>query len=97
MALPDYSSMTHPYEIGENIFIRTVTCHYTGKLVAVFDRELVINNAAWIAEDGRFADAVKSGQFDEVEPYPDDEPVIINRDTVLDCKKVDWPLPRKQK
>ena len=32
----------HPFEIGKNYFIRTVTHHHTGKLVAVGPQELVL-------------------------------------------------------
>lgn len=49
----------HPFEVGKNYFIRTVTHHHTGKLVAVYDHELVLENAAWIADDGRLSDALK--------------------------------------
>lgn len=81
--------------IGRNVFVRTVTFHYTGKLRAVYAHELVLDQAAWIADSGRFADALKNGSLNEVEPYPDQ--VIINRDTVTDICL--WPtkLPRDQK
>ena len=74
-------SSDHPYEIGAGYFIRTVTFHLTGRLVEVTEQELVIEDAAWIADDGRFADAIKTGAFSEVEPYPDGK-VIIGRGAV---------------
>ena len=43
----------NPYNIGANYFIRTVTHHHTGKLVQVTSQELVLVDAAWIADDGR--------------------------------------------
>jgi hypothetical protein len=85
----------HPYKIGANYFIRTVTHHYTGKLSQVFPTELVLTDAAWIADDGRFADALKSGEFAEVEPYPDGE-VIIGRGAILDACEI-CKNPRAQK
>jgi hypothetical protein len=86
-----------PYSIGENYFIRTVTYHYSGKLVAVYDNEIVLADCAWIADDGRFADALKSGEFNEIEPYPEDEEVIIGRGSIVDAHIFNHPLPTKQK
>ena len=86
-----------PLVIGENYLIRTVTMIYTGKLTKVYDKELVIVYAAWIPETERWADTVEKGTFKEVEPYPDDSEVIINREAILDVTKVYWKLPREQK
>ena len=86
----------HPYEIGANYFIRTVTHYFTGRLVAVYPQELVIEEAAWIADTGRYADAIKSGNFSEVEPYPAGE-VGIGRGSIVDFCKVEFVLPREQK
>lgn len=58
------------YEEGKNYFIRTVTHHYTGKLVAVYPQELILEQVAWIADDGRFTTALEKEEFDEVEIYP---------------------------
>lgn len=84
------------WEIGQAYFIRTVTHHYTGRLIKVTAQELVIEDAAWIADDGRFADFLKSGEASEVEPYPDG-PVIIGRGSLLDANKWTAKLPRAQK
>lgn len=85
-----------PYEIGKNYFIRTVTMNFTGCLVAVHEHELVFKDVAWIADTKRFADSMKTGEFEEVEPYPDDKSVIIGRGALIDAHIVDWALPRKQ-
>lgn len=90
------STPNHPYKIGENYFIRTVTFHYTGKLVKVYDQELVLTDVAWIPEDGRFADALKSGKFSEVEPYPLGKEVIIPRGCIIDASAHEFPLPTTQ-
>ena len=64
--------------------IRTVTMIQTGRLIAVYPQELVLEDAAWIADTGRFADALKSLNFNEVEPFPDG-PVFIGRGSVIDA------------
>ena len=91
------SSVSHPFEVGENYFIRTVTHHFTGNLVEMHASELVLEDAAWIADDGRFADAVAKGSFNEVEPFPPDSRVIVNRASLVDAVKVGFKLPCSQK
>lgn len=84
-----------PYKIGENYFIRTVTHHYTGKLIRVTPKELVLQDAAWIADDGRFMNALKDGTLNEIEPFQDD--VVIGRGAILDATFWRHDLPRTQK
>jgi len=84
----------HPWQIGEAYFIRTITHHYTGRLVAVFGEELVLEDAAWIADNGRFSEALATGTFLEVEPYPDNAQVIISRASLLDASVFIHSLPR---
>ena len=67
-----------PFEIGAIYLIRTVTMIDTGRLLRVTPMELVLEEAAWIADTGRFSDALKKLSFNEVEPFPDGE-VIIGR------------------
>ena len=86
---------SHSFEVGKNYFIRSVNYHYTGKLVSVTDTDLVLEDAAWIADDGRFTTALKSGAFDEIEPYVNS--VIIERGGILDATIWNHPLPREQK
>ena len=85
------------WEVGEAYFIRTVTHHYTGRLIKVTSKELVLEDAAWISDDGRFAQFVAGGEANEVEPYPDGAKVIIGRGALLDAVKWSSKLPRKQK
>lgn len=85
------------YVIGANYLIRTVTMIYTGKIVNVFDKELVLTNCAWIPETERWTDTCRNGTFKEVEPYPKEAEVIINREAILDSFIVSWKLPEAQK
>ncbi len=86
----------HPYQIGEKYFIRTVTHYFTGQLDSVYEHELTINNAAWIADTGRFHEMLKSGDMKEVEPYPEGL-VIIGRGAIIDASVIDFDLPRIEK
>ena len=78
----------HPYQIGGTYFFRTVTHHHTGRLVKVYPLELVIEDAAWIADDGRLSEALRTGNFSEVEMFPVGEPVIIGRTSLIDGVKI---------
>jgi hypothetical protein len=84
------------WEIGKGYLIRTVTMINTGRLVAVTKQELVLEDAAWIADTGRFSNALNSGDFNEVEPYPEGR-VIIGRGAVIDAVQLKTALPRVQK
>lgn len=86
---------TGPWEIGKNYLIRTVTMIDTGKLVAVYAQELVLESAAWIADTGRFSGSLKSCNFSEVEPFPDGH-LILGRGSVIDAIQIP-NLPREQK
>ena len=81
------SSQDSHWEIGKVYLIRTVTMIDTGVLVAVTDKELVLEDAAWIADTGRFADALKSASFGEVEPFPDGR-VIVGRSAIIDAVQI---------
>ena len=85
-----------PYVIGKHYQIRTVTMIYTGRVIDVGSQELVIDDACWIADTGRYADSlVNAATYNEVEPYPDG-PVIIGRGAILDAVQIK-PFTRRQK
>lgn len=93
--LPVMSEKEAPYRVGENYYIRTVTMSYTGKLVWVGDKELVLENPAWIADSGRFMQALHDGVLDEVEPMNDT--AIIGRGAIVDASIIKWEIPTQQK
>jgi hypothetical protein len=84
-----------PWVIGKTYLIRTVTMIQTGRLVQVTEQELVLEDAAWIADTGRFANALKTCKFSEVEPFPDGQ-VIVGRGAIIDAVQI-YVVPREQK
>ena len=88
---------TGAFTLGQNYFVRAVTHYYTGKLVELTEHELVLEDAAWIADTGRFSDAMQSGEFSEVEPYPDGVKVLVMRGAVVDASEWRHALPRSRK
>jgi hypothetical protein len=93
------SNKSHPFKIGENYFIRTVTMSHDGKLEAVYDDILVLSSASWVADSGRLSDAMRSGleslSSSEIEPFVND--IFIGRGALIDMTLYNFPLPTKQK
>ena len=79
----DNSNKDHPYKLGGMYCLRTVTMIETGRLIGVYDNELVLEDAAWIADTGRFNEFLKTGVAKEVEPFSSS--VIVNRSSIIDA------------
>ena len=78
---------THPYILKQNYLIETVTKYFLGKLVAVTAQELVLDEASWVVDTGRYNEALKAGSVSEVEPCPGR--VLIGRGSIVAA--VPWP------
>ena len=72
------------WEIGKNYVIRTVTMIQVGKLISVDEHELVLEDAAWVADTGRWANFLSEGKVSEVEPFPDGR-IIVGRHAIIDA------------
>ena len=84
-----------PWRVGDKLFIRTVTHHHTGRVKAICGKFIQLTEAAWIADDGRFTQAISDGKLNEVEPVSVDP--WINTDTIVDAYEWRHALPREQK
>jgi hypothetical protein len=71
---------------GKNVFVRTVTYHYTGKVENVTGSFVKLSHVAWIADSGRFYDALKKEEFDEVEPFV--SPIFLNIESIIDFTEI---------
>lgn len=83
------------FELGKSYFIRTATYHVVGRLIAIYPEELVLEEASWVADSGRFHTALKTGELNEVEPFVN--PCIVFRGGGIDATEWSHPLPGKQK
>jgi len=59
--------------------------HLIGKIKSINQKEILLEKASWIADSGRFHDALKTGELNEVEPFIND--VILNRDCIVDASE----------
>jgi len=83
------------FELGKKYFIRTATYHVVGQLNEIYQKELVLTSASWIADSGRFNAALVSGNFEEIEPFVND--VIVSRGGIIDATEWTHELPSKVK
>ena len=86
---------SHSFIVGQAYLIRTVTMHYTGRVVTVTDSDVWLEDAAWIADTGRYSDSLKTGELAEIEPYP--QGVAVARGGIIDFAPWIHKLPRVQK
>jgi hypothetical protein len=81
-ASPVLASLLTP---GAKVLIRTVTHIQTGIVVACDGQFVRLSSAAWIADTGRFADALASGLASggEVEPFAAD--CVVSVGAIIDA------------
>jgi hypothetical protein len=79
---------------GKNVLIQTVTFFYTGEVVEETTKYFKLAKAAWIADTGRFSQALEKSVFDEVEPFP--KPIYVMKAAIVATTEIDT-LPREQK
>jgi len=83
------------WSVGEWYLIRTVTMIDVGRLVKVTDKELVLADASWIADTGRFSECLLDPDvINESEPFANN--CIVSRGAICDATK--WhnqSIPKK--
>ena len=77
------SDADYPWEIGKPYFIQTVTHYYLGRLTGITENELVVCDASWVANTGRFNEFIDGGEPAENEPYRTSSHVIISRGALI--------------
>jgi len=80
---------------GDKIFIRTLTYHYTGRVVCETDDVIILKDGAWIADSGRFMDAISNGTLKEIEPI--EACLKILKQNISDIIEWKHDLPKNQK
>ena len=70
-----------------------MTYFILGRLQAVYPQELVLQEASWVADTGRFHEALSTGRLNEVEPFIG--AVMVGRAAIVDATEWGHPLPTK--
>jgi hypothetical protein len=79
--------------IGKKVFIRTVTYHLVGRVVKRIGQLFELQEASWVADSGRFMQAIKEGTLDEVEPVGQ---CWVNIEALVDMYPWKHNLPKEQ-
>jgi hypothetical protein len=82
------------FTVGSKMFIRTVTFHLVGEIVEREGDWLKLKDASWVADSGRFHDAIADGTLNEVEYVGD---ACVNLNTATDAFPWVHDLPSKSK
>ena len=80
--------------IGKKFFFRTVTYHLVGRVEKIIGQIIELSTASWVAESGRFMQAIKEGKLNEVEPVGQ---AFLNFQSVTDFFPWNHDLPTEQK
>ena len=91
--MPNVSS---PLRVGNAVLIRTVTMIQVGRTEEIGDHEIVLSEAAWVAETTRLKDCLATGECLEVEPAPDGV-IAVGRGAIVDIFNWTHALPLAQK
>lgn len=79
-----------PFKVGEKYFIRTATLFHLGRLKEIVGEWLVLENASWIADTGRFHEFLMDGKCNEYESFVNDAFVPLS--SVIDITKWNFDL-----
>ena len=80
--------------VGSKWFIRTVTYHLVGKIHKRIGNFFYLKDASWVADSGRFMEAIKNGTLNEVEPVGD---CMVSIGSIVDLFPWKHSLPTVQK
>jgi hypothetical protein len=90
--------MVKMFRKGKSYFFRAVTYHLVGEIVTIETSPagvwVELKNASWIADSGRFTQAIKDGKLNEVEPVGK---AYLNLASVTDAFPWVHELPKEQK
>lgn len=84
-----------PVEVGKAYLFRTVTHIELGRVVEIIGDFVKLEDASWVADTGRYHNALKDGTLNEVEPYPDY--TIVHLGAMVNIAPWNHKLPREQK
>jgi hypothetical protein len=83
-----------PFVIGKAYLIRTVTFHLLGRIDAVKGNFLVLTDASWVADSGRFSVAITKGELSENEYVGD---AIVSLTAIVDAFPWGHKIPKETK
>ncbi len=76
------------FEIGQCYFIKTVSDYYVGRLERLTHDWMVLSDASWIPDTGRFNEFLRTGRPQECEPMAHGAVISIGAITAISP----WPF-----
>lgn len=83
------------FEIGEKVLIRTVTFTAIGRVVKENSLAVWLDDACFVASTGRFSQALRTGELDELETCPGTRRIAIGG--IVDVDQWTHELPSETK
>ncbi len=83
-------------EVGKCYLIRGVTMASVGRVVAIGDKFIALEEGSWVADTGRFSECLKNGTFSEVEVVPDGV-IYVSIGAIMDIFNWNHALPKVTK
>jgi hypothetical protein len=92
-----YPDAAQPYVVGKAYLIRTVTQINVGVVVSATKDIIVLKDASWLGDTGRFSDCLTKGEsiFKEIEKFPTF--VIMHTGSFIDAAPWNHALPTATK
>ena len=85
------------YKLGQSYLFRTVTHYWVGKIVSIYENEVVLENASWVADTGRFSECLSSGFPENAEYETAIGKTIVHRAAIVDASEWKHELPKTSK
>lgn len=78
-------------QVGETVFIRTVTMYFVGVIDSITDTDLVLSEVSWIADTGDFKYTLNKGTLKTYVRYP--STCTVMRGGIIDVSPWTHDLP----
>ena len=85
-----------PFGVGDCVLIRTVTMIDLGRVKAIGPDFIVLEEAGWVADTGRFSTMVETGSLNEYEKVKTSW-MLVGRGAICDVLPWLHPLPTVSK
>jgi hypothetical protein len=84
----------HPFLVGQAWMFRTVTFANIGRITRIDGMFITLEEASWVADTGRFHNALLEGNLSEVEPFP--HGCVVHLGSLVDAAPWVHELPSQQ-
>jgi hypothetical protein len=84
-----------PFTVGDKVLIRTVTLYQLGVVRRITDEFIELSDGGWVADMGRFGEALATGKVNEFERAP--SWCLVARGSIVDIHPWAHEIPKVTK